>query len=156
MATVIFKEWAFEVDKELNRKAYEGFVNSGADTCDCGNCKNYLKFRESVFPVEIKSLFNDLGIDYKKEFDIITNYKTSNGLYNTMGWFHFKGNILSGKNCAAELPNGGHSVEVVPVLENFAIGFATGTGMTYFEDESGLIEFLFETDIPWVIDLELE
>jgi hypothetical protein len=29
VATVVFKQWAFEVDKELNRKAYEGFVNTG-------------------------------------------------------------------------------------------------------------------------------
>ncbi|TFF36907.1 hypothetical protein [Mucilaginibacter psychrotolerans] len=154
---VTFKDWVFEVDRSLNEAHYAMFVSDGAATCGCGNCENYLAYRDQIFPDEVKKLFDNLGIDYKKDAEIMTNYKTSDGLYNIMGWFHFKGLILRGKNCAIPLPGGnGYSIELSRFSDNFSIGFSNRDNLSYFENNDDLIELTFETNIPWVLDPTLE
>ncbi len=54
--TLKFRGWEFEVDRELTRKTYEKVSGSGADTCICSDCKNYVVYRDKVFPDEIKNL----------------------------------------------------------------------------------------------------
>ncbi|MET3978708.1 hypothetical protein ABIB62_001277 [Mucilaginibacter sp. UYP25] len=154
--TVKFRDWIFEVDVELTQQTYANVEFGGAYSCTCGNCKNYLAFRESVFPDKIKVLFTQLGIDYTKEVEIMTNQKFSNGFYDTIGWFHFKGSIVSGKNAYTPLLGGGYTVELTSITDNFLIGFDPGDFMAFFEDKEGLIEVTFQTNIPWVIDPKLE
>src|SRR5690349_13575629 len=96
--TVKYKDWTFRVDKALTEQTYKGISGSGADTCGCNDCKNYVAYRDKVFLKEITDLLNQLGIDYKKEVEI-TNWETQpNGLHHIGGWFHFKGEVLTGKD----------------------------------------------------------
>jgi hypothetical protein len=157
MEKVTFKDWVFEVDRSLNEAHYATFVSDGAATCGCGNCENYLACRNDIFPDEVKKLFENLGIDYKKDVDIMTNYKTSDGLYNTMGWFHFKGRIIAGETSAIPLPEGnGYSITLINIVENFSIGFSNRDNLSSFENNDDVIELTFETNIPWVLDPALE
>jgi hypothetical protein len=150
--TVKYKEWVFEVDKNATEENYRNVSLGGADVCLCGNCKNYAAYRDKVFPLEILSLFNDLGIDYRKEVEIVTWETLPNGQEHIGGWFHFKGAFLEGKVSNNELPNGGYTLQLIPVNDNFSIGFTKGSDLTFFEDKENLIQLEFDTTIPWVID----
>lgn len=155
--TVNFRDWVFEVDQQLTIRTYKQVAKSGAETCICDDCKNYVAYRDKIFPDEVKIFFAELGIDYRKEVEA-THYNTwDNGLHNTGGWFHFKGKILRGKDCKVPVtPDGkGFSIQLTKIADNFSIGFTEDNALTFFEDKTGLIQIEFMTDIPWVIDKPL-
>jgi hypothetical protein len=153
--TVTFRDWQFEVDRELTAATYDKVSKSGAESCGCNDCKNYITYRDKVFPDDIKALFNDLGIDYRKEVEATHYSVLDNGLHNTGGWFHFKGRIVRGKDY--RIPTGnGFSIDLTKTSDNFSIGFAEGNDLTYFTDKNGLVQVEFMTNIPWVIDKALE
>lgn len=157
MTTIVkFKAWTFDVNKTLTEQTYKNFSGSGAETCGCNNCKNYVAYRNQVFPEEVFNLFNDLGIDYRKEAEIFSYERLTNGLHHISGWFHFKGQILTGKDYRVPLPSGGHTFELTQITDKFFIGFAKESDLTFFEDDTGLVQLLFDTNIPWVIDKSLE
>ena len=152
-----FREWQFEVDHEFTRQTYEKVTGSGADTCVCNDCKNYVAFRDRVFPDEVRKLFSVLGIDYRKEVEITTWEILANGLHHIGGWFHFKGKVLSGKDYRVPLlSNNGYTLDLTRIKDNFSIGFAEGNDLTLFEDKNGLVQIEFDTNILWVIDKSLE
>lgn len=151
-----FRDWTFEVDRQLTIRTYEKVSGSGADGCICNDCKNYVAYRDNVFPSEIKQLFVDLGIDYKKEVEITSFEILENGLHHIGGWFHFKGKVLSGKDYRVPLPSGGYTFDLTKITDNFEIGFAEGSASTFFDDKIGLVQIEFMTNIPWVIDKTLE
>ena len=153
---VKYKEWTFEVDRELTEQTYRGISGSGADTCGCIYCLNYVTYRDNVFPKEILDLFFRLGIDYRKEAEITTYNKLPVNLYKTGGWFHFKGHVLEGNDYRVPSPSGGNNLDFTPIFENFAIGFSAASDLTFFEDITGLVQVEFITDIPWVIDKKQE
>lgn len=153
---VKYKNWEFEVDKELTSQTYQSVMGSGADTCTCDNCKNYVAYREKVFPDEIKKLFIDLGVDFRKEVEITSYEILPNGLHHIGGWFHFKGRVVTGKDYRVPLPSGGHTFDLTKINDDFSIGFAEGNDLTYFEDKTGLVQIEFDTNIPWVIEKSLE
>ena len=157
ITTVKYRDWEFEVDRELTRQTYESVSVSGADSCVCNDCKNYVAFRDKVFSDEIKQLFDDLGIDYKKEVEITSFETLSDGLHHIGGWFHFKGRLVSGINYKVPIPNNsGFTLDLTKVEDNFSIGFADGNDLTHFADKTGLVQVEFMTYIPWVIDKSLE
>lgn len=155
-AKVKYREWEFEVDRELTRWTYEEVRSSGADSCVCDDCKNYVAFRDKVFDDEIKQLFDDLGIDCKKEVEITTYQRLPDGLHLIGGWFHFKGRMLTGKDCRVPFPSGGHTLDLSAITDKFSIGFTVGNDLAHFADETGLVQIEFMTYIPWVIDTSLE
>ena len=89
-----YKDWKFEVDKELTHNEYTIIDNSSAESCGCENCLNYIAFREKVFPNEIGDLFEKLGIDQNKEIEISHIAKLENGLHYYCGWFHLIGSFI--------------------------------------------------------------
>jgi hypothetical protein len=154
---VNYRDWEFEVDLELTRLTYQSVSVSGAERCVCNNCKNYVVYRDKVFPDEIKRLFDDLGIDYKKEVEVSSFGTDVNGLHNMGGWFHFKGRVLKGKDYRVPIPGGsGYTFDLTAVADNFSIGFSEGNDLTHFEDYTGLVQVEFMTYIPWAIKKSLE
>jgi hypothetical protein len=152
---VKFQDWTFAVDKALTEQTYNSILGSGADTCDCNNCKNYVACRDKVFPLQIIDLFTDLGIDFRKEVEIVTWQSLPNWLQHIGGWFHFAGEVLDGKDYRVPLPLGGHTFDLTRITDNFSIGFAEGNDLTFFPDKTDLVQVEFETIIPWVIDKKL-
>ena len=136
---------------ELTKSTYEQTKEGGCDSCICDDCKNFANSRELAYPEEIKQLFKDLGIDYKKEVETYTVQKTEVGLYKYYGWFHFKGSF-TGKNCSIPLPNGGFTLDLTPISENFSIGFSIENSLTFFESKKDLVQIEFETYLPWIFE----
>jgi hypothetical protein len=153
---VNFKDWTFEVNKGLTEQTYRNISGSGAETCRCSNCKNYIAYRDRVFPEEIIDLFYNLGINYKKEVEIITYETLPNQNLHIGGWFHFKGQVLAGKDYRVPLPFGGYTYDLTRIKDNFSIGFAEENDLTFFEDKRGLVQVLFDANIPWVIEESFE
>lgn len=156
ITTVKYRDWEFEVDRELTRQTYESISVSGADSCVCNDCKNYAAYRDKVFPDEIKKLFDDLGIDYKKEVEITSFETLPNGLHLIGGWFHFKGWVTSGKDYRVPLSLGGHTFDLTIITDKFSIGFTEGNDLTFFPDKNDLVQVEFMVKIPWIIDKSLE
>lgn len=152
-----YRNWVFEVDFLLTQQAFSNFAVGGADSCACYDCKNYVAFKDNVFPAEIRELFSALGIDFKKEVEIWAIQKLENGLHEIGGWFHFKGKIISGTDCRKpDITGNGYSVNLTPINKNFEIGFTSGNDLTFFENKRGLVQVEFVTAIPWVIDKKME
>ena len=157
VTTVKYRDWEFEVDRALTQQTYETVSAGGADTCVCNDCKNYVAYRDKVFSDEIKRLFDDFGIDYKKEVEITSFETLPDGLHHIGGWFHFKGRLVSGKNYKVPIPgNTGFMLDLTKVADNFSIGFADSNDLAHFTDKTGLVQVEFMTYIPWVIDKSLE
>lgn len=154
--TIKYRDWIFEVDKQTTEENYKKIIGGGAEGCDCGNCKNYIANREIVFPEDVRKLFIELGVDYQKEVEICTYNKLTNGLYFIGGWFHFKGKIKNGKDYRLILPNGGYSMDLTKINQDFKIGFAEESTETYFENKDDLVQIEFTTNIPWIIEKALE
>lgn len=151
-----FRSWTFQVDRESTIETYAQVIGSGADTCLCCNCKNYVAFRNDVFPYEIKKLFEGLGIDYRKEVEIISFSKLENGLYHIGGWFHFQGRLLNGKNCKTPFNDKGFTLDLTPITNDFSIGFFEGNDLAFFKNKDELVQIEFTANIPWVIGKKLE
>lgn len=155
MKTIKFKDWILIVDEELTKSTYKKVETGSANSCACNECKNYSTYRESAFPEEIKNLFLEIGIDLTKESEITKYCKQKNGLHFYGGWFHYKGEFI-GKNCEVKLNEKSFTFELTKISDSFSIGFRLSSDLTFFEDKNNLVQIEFETEIPWVIEKELE
>jgi hypothetical protein len=155
MKTIKFKDWTLIVDEELTKSTYQKAEIGSADSCVCNECKNYSAYRENVFPEEIKKLFSEIGIDFKKESEITRYCRQKNGLHFYGGWFHFKGEFI-GKNCEIKSVENSFTLELIKISENFSLGFRLSSALSFFEDKNNLVQIEFETEIPWVLKKELE
>jgi hypothetical protein len=155
---ITYKNWIFEVDFERTKEIYEKIETGSPEGCVCNECKNFIANREKIYPIEIKNLLNELGIDYKKESEIYHNCKLENGKHFYGGWYHFKGKIVEGKDCKINLPNGGSTFDTIPINEDFQIGFMKGSASSFFdkEESKNLIQIEFFANSDWVIDKKLE
>nr|WP_297787964.1 hypothetical protein [uncultured Allomuricauda sp.] len=100
---VKYKDWVFEVEFSRTKEIYSLLETGSPESCGCNECLNFSQNRDKIYPKEIKELFCELGIDYKKESEIYHQVRLENGLHYYGGWFHFKGKIKNGKDCKIEL-----------------------------------------------------
>jgi hypothetical protein len=156
ISKVSFMDWSFEVDRILTATTYGSILNSGADTCGCNDCKNYVAYRDKVFPTIILKLFQELGIDYKKEVEISTYEILPNGFHHICGWFHFKGKLLTGTESRTNLTGTGYTLQLMKIERDFSIGFLAASNLSFFDDKTGLVQVEFDTAIPWIIHKQLE
>lgn len=151
---IIYREWELVVDKALTKQAYDTVIMGSSEGCTCAACKNFIDNRNRLYPDEIKQLFHNLGIDYKKESEITHYCRLENGLHYYGGWFHFKGRFI-GKACT--VPAGsGHTFVFSAINEHFGIGFCEANHLSFFDDRENLVQVEFDVKIPWTIDKTLE
>ena len=147
---VTYRDWELYSDKKTTERTYKEFEFSGAESCGCDCCKNFIEQRERVFPNEIKKLFRELGVDYKKEIEVSEFARLENDLHYYNGWFQFKGSF-KGKDCVIPLQNGGNTLDLTKITDNFSIGFRHDNSLTPFEEKNGLVQIEFECHLPWVL-----
>lgn len=155
---VKYKDWTFEVDFQRTKEVYERTESGGSEMCECTPCKNFAANKENIFPDEIKELFSNLGIDYKKECETWHMCKLDNGLHHYSAWFHFKGKLIEGKNCI--IPTGKETsiFDLTEVNPAFSIGFTIGNALTHFDktEINELVQIECTVNSEWVIEKELE
>lgn len=154
--TLKYRDWVFEVDRELTRLNFESVSVSWADNRVYNYCKNYVAYLNKVFSDEIKQLYADLGIAFKKELEITLLEILPDGLHHIGGWFNFKGRLATGQSCRVPIhENTGFTFDMTKVEDNFAIGCADGSDLAHLTFKIGLFQVEF-TFIPWTIDKSLE
>lgn len=155
MKKITFGDWELIVDLEATKFAYQATALGGTDTCECNYCQNFVNSKEHIYPNEIKVLFEELGIDYKKECEAWHYCKDDLGRHCYSGWFHFKGNFR-GKDCVIPTNETQSSIDLTPIDEHFSLGFCYNNQLAFFEEKDGLVQVEFDTKIPWTIDKLLE
>lgn len=155
MTTVKFREWELIVDRELTKLTYDNVALGGPESCGCNDCKNFSNNREDIYPEEIKTLFDQLGIDFKKESEICHYCRQSDGLHYYGGWFHFKGKFKV-KDCTVPTGSGGFTFDLTPINDKFSIGFRYDSALTFFDEKENLVQIEFDAITSWIINKELE
>lgn len=143
-----YRNWILEVEKSQTEELYKGVSLSGTERCNCGQCKEFVTIKKYIYPQEIKELFAKLGIDINKEFELCDYGDEGNGhIYSW--WFHFVGKIIKGDDCSLPLPNGGYTMNLLPINKFFKVGFTEIISMSFFESQKDLVQVELWAEIPW-------
>jgi hypothetical protein len=145
MDQVVFGRWRLFADREATRQAYTEIRIGGPEECGCCHCRNFAAARNQVYPVEVRRLFEDLGIDFSKEVEVYHTGRRSPGLHHYGGWFHCIGRIEAKGDEVGE----------------FDVEAGEGPFHLYFHDKPNLVAASFETlpllqlefdaQVPWVV-----
>ncbi len=149
MAVDIFKyrDWVLEVERLQTEALYKSMSSGGAESCHCGTCKYFVSIRESIYPDEIKGLFEKLGIDINKEVEVC-DFGDGENEDVFSWWFHFIGQIVEGSDCYVPLPDGGNTIDLVQIDEVFRIGFTQNISLPFCKEQRGLIQIELMTKVP--------
>ncbi len=155
---IIYKKWIFEVDVKRTKEVYAKIDLGSPESCICSGCKNFSINREEIYPNEFKSLLNELGIDYKKESEVVHYCKLENGSHFYGGWFHFKGKILSGVDSRQELNLNDNSLSMISMTDDFKVAFSKDGALSFFDSDEfdELVQVDFSAHSEWIIDKNLE
>ena len=151
MAVIDIFPWRVHYDNISTSKAYEKIHEGYAQECRCAPCLNFIEVRERVYPEKAKKLFQEFGIDYKKEAEVFHLNRIRQGLHLYGGWFHFIGNV----ECVddAELGEDKRLTHYIQVDENFSWSFSNNNGAPHDKVFNGrqLCIINLSINVSWVI-----
>jgi hypothetical protein len=152
--------WTVRALVAATRRCYEKIKESGSDRCGCDNCSNFAQVRDQAYPHEILSIFDSLGIDFKKESEVHYYGRISAGLHTYRGWFYFAGLLESGPESWYYPPEGKPERRFHRFGPGFEIGLKRKSDYGYSEWETVLIDAGFAdspaveidcyADLPWI------
>jgi len=117
-----FRDWTFEINQKLTKCIYTNILCGKSSSAKDPVYQTFISQREKLFPKEVLNLFEELGVDFTKEHRI--NHKIlDNGQVCIDGNFQFIGNFVKGDSCKIELSKDYTLFELIPINENFSIGF---------------------------------
>jgi hypothetical protein len=139
MTQITYRDWILDCDVEATRAGYETISTGGAETCDCAGCRNLLAQRGSVYPAEVLDLFNEFGVNYKRDAETYHMARLETGLHLYGAWFHFVGAIVKEPIGPA-------------TLDNFTIDFIPDRSLAAkaFENQP-LVQIEITVKLPWVL-----
>ena len=138
MTEITYKSWKFQVNKELTASTYASVAKGSAYEEESIEGVNFSKQKEKVYPKEIIALFEQLGIDYKKETEVSHHLNLENGMHVYTGWFHFKGSF-EGPNYLDKHTDENKEFNVTEITKKFSIGFRNESFLTNFEDRYNIV-----------------
>ena len=139
MTQITYRDWVLECDVDATRAGYETISAGGAETCDCAGCQNFLAQRDAVYPAEVLDLFNELGVNYKRDAETYHMARLEPGVHLYGAWFHFVGSIVKEPIGPA-------------TLDNFTIDFIPDKALAAkaFENQR-LVQIETTVKLPWVL-----
>lgn len=147
MEIVKYRDWVLEVDRPENEALYKEVETPGTQSCACEDCQYFESIADELYPDDVKQLFEQLGIDIKKNFDVSSFGGGQMGnAFN--GQFHFKGGLIEGPDCYQLTEFGGYQLNLLPVSDNFKIGFTKTTSPSFFNSEADIIKIEFMAWVP--------
>jgi hypothetical protein len=154
--TVRFGRWSLRPDRDKTREAYAQLPSGSAEKCGCNICKNYAAAREEVFDGEARRVLDLLGIDYRREAEVLHQHRIAEGRHAYSGRFHFIGAIESGRDAAAPRGNGLFALELEPANERVSFGFTARTQQlpSVFAGEGQVVQVEFEAIAPWLLAID--
>ena len=162
MIEITYKRWVLRSDVAATRAAYRALEAGGPEGCGCITCRNYVPQRHQVYPPEVLTLFDQLGVDGAKEVEVYHICVLGDtGLHQYGGWMHFVGEIISGRD--AKVPAGSDprvkTFDLEQAGPHFQIGFTAETGLSLIDKpfaDKPLVQIEFTVDLPWILDAEDE
>lgn len=97
-------ELRIRYDRACNIEIYKTLVSPGPETCGCENCRVFVQMRNRFYPSDLRELLAELGIDYRKEVEVVTY--VGPGLPPLEGWYNFVGHIEAGEQTMHCLDSG--------------------------------------------------
>jgi hypothetical protein len=92
---VVFGKWRLSCDPDATGEAHAGMLMGAPEACGCIYCRNFATARNKVYPPEILSVFDKLGINPARESEVYEMGRLKPGLRLYGGWIHFVGAIES-------------------------------------------------------------
>ena len=139
MTQITYRDWILECDVEATRAGYETVAVGGAESCHCAGCQNFLAQRDAVYPAEVFNLFDELGVNYKRDAETYHMARLEPGVHLYGAWFHFIGSIMKEPISPA-------------TLDNFTIDFIPNNALAAkaFENQP-LVQIETTVKLPWVL-----
>jgi len=97
-----FSSWTFFVDNEATKVIYDSVMSGGAEKCACLSCRNYVQQRGTLYSPVLSQFFKDVGIDYRKDYEVIDYGPEQEDVLLYCTWFDFVGSIQSGPDLGIE------------------------------------------------------
>jgi hypothetical protein len=143
--TITFGPWEIQADVDATQLCYRQIEEAPFQGCDCAPCRNFALVEDGAYPQEIRALFRELGIDWRKPFELSHYSKVTSSLHMYGGWHYFCGRIDLG-------PQSRNS-EPYRIDATFEMGMtrpeAPRTPFSNFE----CVQVDFFTRVPWRSDL---
>jgi hypothetical protein len=89
-----FGKWKFTCDEASTREAYSQAKAGSAEACSCNGCRNFVEVRDQFFPPPFVEFLESLGIDPRKDGEVVHYGRQTAGFHIYGGWFHFVGVLL--------------------------------------------------------------
>lgn len=132
MATIEVYPWKVTYDYNATYNLYSAAEGGEADRCGCAYCQKFRNLREEVYPQNVRTIFERMGIDYKKESEAyyVSEIKGRKDLYG--GSFVFFGAVecLDQAYERSEAPPGFY--KEVEVSADFSWVFMNVEGPPYY------------------------
>ena len=61
-----YRDWVLETERAQTETLYKNVQLSGSEICDCGQCRKFISIKDTIYPDEVKILFDKLGVDINK------------------------------------------------------------------------------------------
>jgi hypothetical protein len=147
METFNIQHWIVHYDKNATRQAYSQIDIGGPEACGCAPCLNFAAARGTIYPKDIREIFDLIGIDYRKESEVFHCNKEDNGLHCYGGEFLFVG-------CEAYEPSEvkANVLSFEDKAQNFVWSFSARVTFrqSVFENKPVAL-FDFAARVPWIL-----
>jgi hypothetical protein len=153
MKIIRIGQWEVEYDKIKTMNVYNK-CNPLLSGCNCISCQNFYNASKS-FENEIKTFFEQFGIDIAKPAEIYDNgvYKSGKILYG--GFYHIIGKIKNGSDIWVK--NGSKKEtylqnDMYKINNDFEIGFTFQTEMVNEYFPENIFQMEISLWVPWVME----
>jgi len=153
--SLTYRRWTVSVNRALTAAAYAAVPEGSPETCGCDPCRNFALGRERIYPVAVRELLTQLGIDWHKEAEVYHNGQVRPEIHSYGGWFHFTGRIEAGSDCWNSITPSAAVPEFEHVLDGFSLGFGKRVVLprdSFRGQELVQVEFLAET--RWTVEAQ--
>ena len=156
MEPIRFRRWNLLSDPVATRHAYASLEIGWPEFCGCVHCKNYIRGRAATYPEEALRLFETLGIDPRREQQVIPYRPRGRADYQYGGCFSFVGTLVSGPDFWKIESDGRVSSDPQAfdaINDRFGIGFTTRLSRrpTVFQAQP-VVQVEFLATVPWVLE----
>lgn len=155
METLHIKPYIVKYDEKATRQAYSQIDIGDPERCGCQHCLNFAAARDKVYPMEVLSLFDKIGIDYRKESEVYHLNKIKPGWHCYGGWFHFVGRLEYTDDARKPSENQAEVSSFDDEKQQFTwrLSSRVGPGHTVFQDQQ-VVQINFTAKVPWVLEVE--
>jgi hypothetical protein len=97
--------WILQANVTATKACYEEVHVDTFAGCGCDPCTNYSLLHDRAYPPEVVRLFEKLGVDPRKPFELCHYGKMPSGLHLYGGWHYVCGSMEASQASSQVSPN---------------------------------------------------